>query len=114
LTPTFGASWVLNNAARQNEGLASVSPELAHGQVSIAVLSIVERRSTLAPMIIQSAVTEVKQQHTTVKLYWAGFDAYMNGQPLEEMTRGERHGWLAAQRAQADCETAGYLAKVSR
>ena len=64
-------------------------------------------------MSLQPAVTEVKSQHNTVKLYWQGFDAFMNGQALEELeTSGERHGWWAACKAEGEAMTAMYLDKA--
>ena len=66
--------------------------------------------SILAPAAVPS---KTAPPPTPRLLFAAGWDAYDNWQPLEELSDPiMRRGWLAANEAEGEFVTAGYLAKA--
>lgn len=69
------------------------------------------------PSMLTPTPATVKQPRTTQEQHALGWQLYQDGKRIEECASLlQRRGWQAAHNgnmAAADCETAGYLAKVS-
>lgn len=59
----------------------------------------------LAQLATHPWLTAGQRAEFATKLYWQGFNAYCDGQTLEQQaTREERNGWFWALNRQSECE----------